>query len=897
MPSAFCSCIFRVAVCAAAAFSAGAASAQCEGWLPGGGYLGTESQVFQSAVWDPDGAGPQQSLLVMAGQFKAVATEPYQFIAGFDGQRFVPLGDNFFVGAPSLCVHDGELYAGGGHVDSGGGMRIGVYHFSRGKLEWEPVGGEFDDAVAVIDVLDGQLVAGGFFLSVGGVPANRVARWNGASWEAMGSGLGGTSDQYSPVDIVENLKVFQGSLYASGYFFLTGDNVPCGSIARWNGSTWVPLPTGGIGAGQDVYGMDTDGQKLYFGGNFTTIGGQSIPNAASYDGASFASLAGGPNTWVYDVRAAGPGQIVFGGLFSRVGSGTGLTVNRLAKWNASTSTWSGYGVGFNNDVLTTADYQGTTYAMGRFAYSGDQPLASVARWTGSAWAPLANRGFTGGGQTLIYSLGTYQGSLVAGGVFRGMDGTAMKSVGRWTGDHWESLGAQLINSFSGGPDPAPAVYGIAELNGKLYIGGTFLKVGTVSTLCVAQYDGANWTGMGTGATHNVLCLTTHQNAVYFGGLFGAMSGTAGTSGIARWNGTAWSSVGGGVSGAVHAIASMGNDLIVGGGFSAAGGVPASNIARWDGTAWHAIGDGFNQAIKAIAVYNGQIYAGGKFITASGATPIQGVARWNADANMWEQAGYMPGEFDNIEEMAVHNGRLYVCGTFQTVDGVTVSNIARYDGSAWQSLRGGVNADVFTLKSFGGALCVGGSTFSRVGGDTISPSFARWSDDVGLLVASQPMDAVSAAAGSVQFRVRAGGGVDGVSYQWRRNGVPLTDGSGPSGAVFLGATQPWLTVMSVSAADAGSYDCVVTGACNDVTSAAAVLTVPGSSCAADLGVAGGAPGSDGVLNNNDFIAFINYFFSGDAHADLGVSGGLPGHDGVYNNNDFIAFINAFFAGCP
>ncbi|MFT3687114.1 MAG: GC-type dockerin domain-anchored protein [Phycisphaerales bacterium] len=70
--------------------------------------------------------------------------------------------------------------------------------------------------------------------------------------------------------------------------------------------------------------------------------------------------------------------------------------------------------------------------------------------------------------------------------------------------------------------------------------------------------------------------------------------------------------------------------------------------------------------------------------------------------------------------------------------------------------------------------------------------------------------------------------------------------------------------------------------------------------ADLGGPGGLPGADGHLNNNDFIAFITYFFNQNALADLGTTGGLPGSDGLWNNNDFIAFINFFFNGsaaCP
>jgi probable HAF family extracellular repeat protein len=90
-----------------------------------------------------------------------------------------------------------------------------------------------------------------------------------------------------------------------------------------------------------------------------------------------------------------------------------------------------------------------------------------------------------------------------------------------------------------------------------------------------------------------------------------------------------------------------------------------------------------------------------------------------------------------------------------------------------------------------------------------------------------------------------------------------------------------------------------GLLNGQTRAWVVRGLPGtgvSPCAADLGMQGGLPGADSQLDNNDFIAFINYYFASDAHADLGVQGGGPGHDGVLDNNDFIAFIGLFFSGC-
>ncbi len=60
--------------------------------------------------------------------------------------------------------------------------------------------------------------------------------------------------------------------------------------------------------------------------------------------------------------------------------------------------------------------------------------------------------------------------------------------------------------------------------------------------------------------------------------------------------------------------------------------------------------------------------------------------------------------------------------------------------------------------------------------------------------------------------------------------------------------------------------------------------------------------DGVVDGNDFIAFVNAFVALDALAD--VAGGTPfgplgvvvGPDGIVDGSDFIAFINGYGAGC-
>jgi hypothetical protein len=67
-------------------------------------------------------------------------------------------------------------------------------------------------------------------------------------------------------------------------------------------------------------------------------------------------------------------------------------------------------------------------------------------------------------------------------------------------------------------------------------------------------------------------------------------------------------------------------------------------------------------------------------------------------------------------------------------------------------------------------------------------------------------------------------------------------------------------------------------------------------AADMGSQGGIAEFDGILDNNDFVVFIDKFFALDPAADQGQQGGVSGADGTFDNNDFVVFIDSFFAGC-
>jgi hypothetical protein len=115
------------------------------------------------------------------------------------------------------------------------------------------------------------LYAGGSFTIAGGMIANRIARWNGSSWSALGSGMGGSSP------IVHALTVFDDgggpALYAGGEFSTAG-GASASRIAKWNGSSWSAL---GSGINDDVRTLtvldDGSGPALYAGGSFAIAGG------------------------------------------------------------------------------------------------------------------------------------------------------------------------------------------------------------------------------------------------------------------------------------------------------------------------------------------------------------------------------------------------------------------------------------------------------------------------------------------------------------------------------------------------------------------------------------------------------------------------------------------------
>ena len=82
---------------------------------------------------------------------------------------------------------------------------------------------------------------------------------------------------------------------------------------------------------------------------------------------------------------------------------------------------------------------------------------------------------------------------------------------------------------------------------------------------------------------------------------------------------------------------------------------------------------------------------------------------------------------------------------------------------------------------------------------------------GLAIILEPESQAACPGADVSFRAEATG--SGLSYQWRKDGLPIA-----------GATEAALQLNAVSATDAGLYDVVVNGSCGSLASRAAALTL-------------------------------------------------------------------------
>lgn len=228
-------------------------------WSSLGHGLGGDGSSVRALAVLPNGD------LIAAGYFSVSGGVAVNNIARWDGESWQAIG----AGLPyTYCLEvlpDGSVVAG---CDAGFGFGYQVRRWNG--LNWSPLGGDFQSSLYDFALLtDGTLVVGGAFLSVGGVPANYVAKWNGTSWSAIGEGC---PWWVSELEVLPN-----GDILAGSYFSPSG--LPANRIYRWNGIAWGPLPNSLIN--DAVFALEVlPAGDLVAGGVFSTVNGSSMSGIA-----------------------------------------------------------------------------------------------------------------------------------------------------------------------------------------------------------------------------------------------------------------------------------------------------------------------------------------------------------------------------------------------------------------------------------------------------------------------------------------------------------------------------------------------------------------------------------------------------------------------------------------
>jgi trimeric autotransporter adhesin len=633
---------------------------------------------------------------------------------------------------------------------------------------------------AIVADKNGNIYAGGSFTVIGTVVASNVARWNGSTWSALGSGIS------APVNALALDS--DGNLYAGGYFTSAG-GVGANSIAEWNGNNWSALSSG-MDYTVTALACDSAG-NLYAGGQFSTAGGLSASNVAKWNGSTWSALGSGIVGGYPGVAALAcdtMGNLYVGGNFDTAG---GISATNIAKWNGSA--WSALGSGANGGSYSPGGYeanggvyalafdsQGNLFAGGSFSMAGAASAINVAQWNGSDWLPVGS-GISDtncGGGTISALAFDNVGNLYASLTSICGLGSYAYMVSQWNGGAWSVLDSGQIGYASVDIGNFPLV---SAPNGNLYVGGSFSTMGEVAANNIAAWDGNNWLALGgpflidisyEPGPLSVLAFDNHGN-LYAGCFEGNVFGGPIANGIAEWNGTTWSALGSGVAYdyddyEVNALAcdSSGN-LYAGGAFTTAGGLGATNVAKWNGSTWSALGagvgsvdaGGYNSYVNTLVCDGAQnLYAGGLFASAGGVS-ANAIAKW--DGSGWSALD--SGVNGSVNALAFDtNGNLYAAGAFSAAGGVNASCIAKWNGATWSALSSGMSGPQLDNGPYVSALALdtkgilyAGGYFTSAGGAS-AKFIAEWNGTTWSALGSGMDDIVTALACDSAGNLYAGG---------------------------------------------------------------------------------------------------------------------------------------------
>lgn len=330
------------------------------------------------------------------GSFTGFGATAARGVAKLQGSKWHALGGGL-AGYPlaSAMFDSGsgaELYLGGSFSGAGDAQSRAIVKWNG--VQWSAIQGSqmwIANTLAVHDDGTGKaLYAAGIGLS-GSAPTDAIARWNGAAWSSLPVPIAYSST-------VTRLLSFDdgggAELYACGSLKI-GAGALANRVVKWDGATWTDVGPTFNSVPETLCSFDAGGGPgLYVGGAFTQIGGVTMRGVAKWNGSAWGALgtglAGGPVITLAVHDDGGGPALYAGGAFTNSGP---TALSRVAKWSGATWQPVGAGIGSAGSAVRAlasldAGNGQALYATGGFATAGGQPAKCIASWSGSSWAPL-----------------------------------------------------------------------------------------------------------------------------------------------------------------------------------------------------------------------------------------------------------------------------------------------------------------------------------------------------------------------------------------------------------------------------------------------------------------------------------------------------------------------------
>jgi len=287
-------------------------------------------------TWD-DGTGPA---LYVGGDFTTAGGIPAAGIARWDGFAWSTLGSGMNATVWALKIFDDgsgpALFAAGKFSTAGGQPAAGIARWDG--QQWSALGEGlsgiglgFMDLELYDDGTGPALYVGGRFTTAGGQPANNIAKWDGSSWSTLGSGITDATNFLSVTTLATHDEGSGPQLYVGGRFSNAG-GVAATNVAKWNGASWSAV--GDFSPNSFVYALNSfdSGSSP---ARLIATAANSLRTITVLSGNSFVPINGiAQNETATHIHSHDDGSgpaIYFGGFFFNQNFG-GLVLNHIAKW-------------------------------------------------------------------------------------------------------------------------------------------------------------------------------------------------------------------------------------------------------------------------------------------------------------------------------------------------------------------------------------------------------------------------------------------------------------------------------------------------------------------------------------------------------------------------------------